>query len=61
MKVFLPLPDEAELSQFATMGSCVPFDAGFLYASTIRATALPPKNWPTDAVDAALGWSGAES
>ena len=61
MKVFLPMPDEPEFAQFVTQGSCVPFDAGFLHASTMRATALPPKNWPAEAVDAALGWTRAEA
>ena len=30
MKVFLPMPDEAELADIATKGLFVPFDAGFL-------------------------------
>ncbi len=57
MKVFLPMPDESELAQFAIKGACVPFDAGFLQASAIRATGLPPKNWPKDAIDATLTWA----
>ena len=60
MKVFLPMPDEAELAQFGMKGACVPFDASFLYNNAIRATALPPKNWPAEAVDAAQSWTGAE-
>ena len=60
MKVFLPMPDEAELADIATKGLFVPFDAGFLRASVIRAPALPPKNWPKEAVDATLGWTMAE-
>ncbi len=54
------MPDEAELADIATKGLFVPFDAGFLRASVIRATALPPKNWPKEAVDATLGWTMAE-
>jgi hypothetical protein len=60
MKVFLPMPDEPELAQFGMKGACVPFDASFLYNNAIRATALPPKNWPAEAVDAALSWTGDE-
>lgn len=61
MKVFLPMPDEAELAYIATKGLFVPFDAGFPQAgSAIRATALPPKNWPKEAVDATLAWSMAD-
>ena len=60
MKVFLPMPDEAELSDVMTKGQFVPFDPVFLRANEVGANALPPRNWPKGAIDATLCFTMAE-